>query len=357
MAYDYYEGNRQKAARGEPVLIVDRFYYGKLPDDEKQIYREIYQGCMAHKDIIPISASEEEIVKSYARIIQALMDDNPLLYFLNQSMIDFARDANGNYAVMPQYFFSEKNVAAYNQKIQDAANKIIYDLKLTEGSDLEKARKVHDYMCRNIAYDYGGANTKDISRFISAHNIIGVFAHQKAQCEGIAKAAKVLLNAVDVRCIVIFGQAKDTPGVMEDHCWNMVNIGGKPYHMDITFDIGVGSADAISFDYYNITDSQIRKDHVFSTGFPKCTEKQAGYFEQEGLVFASKKMLRDYISRQVKNGAKMVYFKLAGKLKVRDIANEITEYALQQFCDTGLSQMTGDQTINEAANTCRISFR
>ena len=53
----------------------------------------------------------------------------------------------------------------------------------------------------------------------------------------------------------------------------------------------------------------------------------------------------------------MVYFKLAGKLKARDIADEVTNYALQQYVDAGMSQVTGQQTINDAANTCRISFR
>lgn len=337
-------------------MIVDRYFYGKLPDNEKQIYREIYQGCMAHKDVIPVSAFENDDAKSYLRIIQAILDDNPLLYFLNQSRMDLAQDANGNYAVIPQYFFSQENVASYNQKIQDAANAIIYKLKLTEGSDLEKVRKVHDYMCQKITYDYGGANVKDVSRFIAAHNIIGVFAHQKAQCEGIAKAAKVLLNAVDVRCIVLFGEAADETGKMTDHSWNIVNVGGTPCHLDITFDIGVGTADAVSFDYYNVTDSQIRKDHVYSTGFPRCTEKKYGFFEQEGLIFTSKKLLRDYISRQVKNGSRMVYFKLAGKLKARDIADEVTNYALQQYVDAGINQITGQQTINDAANTCRIYF-
>ena len=338
-------------------MIVDRYFYGMLPDNEKQIYREIYQGCMAHKDVIPVSSFDNEDAKSYLRIIQAIMDDNPLLYFLNQSRMDLAQDANGNYAVIPQYFFSQENVAVYNQKIQDAANAIIYDLKLTEGNDLEKVRKVHDYMCRTITYDFGGANVNDVSRFIAAHNIIGVFAHKKAQCEGIAKAAKVLLNAVDVRCIVLFGEAEDTPGKMTDHCWNIVNIDGKPCHLDITFDIGTGSADAISYDYYNVTDSQIRKDHVFSTGFPKCTEKQYGFFEQEGLIFSSKKQLRNHITQQVKNNSRIIYCKLSGKLKARELADEMTNYALQQFVDAGFSQITGYQTINDAANTCRISFR
>ena len=47
-------------------MILDRYYYNRLPEDEKQIYKEIYQGCMEHKDIIPITANEE-LIKSYAR--------------------------------------------------------------------------------------------------------------------------------------------------------------------------------------------------------------------------------------------------------------------------------------------------
>ncbi len=45
---------------------------------------------MAHKDVIPVSSIENEDAKAYLRIIQAIMDDNPLLYFLNQSRMDLA---------------------------------------------------------------------------------------------------------------------------------------------------------------------------------------------------------------------------------------------------------------------------
>ena len=167
----------------------------------------------------------------------------------------------------------------------------------------------------------------------------------------------MLLNAVDVRCIVLFGEAEDTLGKMTNHCWNIVNIEGKPCHLDITFDIGVGSANAISYDYYNVTDSQIRKDHVFSTGLPKCTEKQYGFFEQEGLLFSSKKQLRIYITQQVKNNSRMIYYKLARKLKARELADEMMSFALHKLIESGFSQVTGYQTINDTANTCRISFR
>ena len=337
-------------------MIGDRYYYGKLPENEKKIYREIYQGCIEHKDVIQISASED-IEKSYPRIITALVDDNPLLYYLNQSMIELAKDAYGNVAVLPQYFFTAEKVATYNQRLQDAANRIIYDLKLTEGSDLEKTRKVHDYLCSTIVYDYQGSDTGDVPRFITAHNILGVFAHKRAQCEGISKAAKVLLNAVDVRCIVVFGKAEGKDDVMADHCWNIVNIEGHPYHMDITFDIGNGTGDFISYDYYNITDSLIRKNHIFSTGLPKCTDKQANYFEHEGSVFTSRRKLEGYITKMLGEGSRTLYFRLAGKLKVQEIGKDLIAFTEKVLLDSGISNLAIDSSCNETVNTFRMIIK
>lgn len=337
-------------------MIGDRYYYGKLPENERKIYQEIYKGCTEHRDVIQISASED-VAKSYSRIVQALMDDNPLLYFLNQSTIEYAQDAYGNTAVLPQYFFPAEKVAVYNQRLQDAANRIIFELKLTEGTDLEKVRKVHDYLCRNISYDYQGSDTGEVTRVITSHNVLGVFAHKKAQCEGISKAAKVLLNAVDVRCIVVFGQAENKDSLMADHCWNIVNIEGHPYHMDITFDIGNGSGDYIAYDYYNVTDAQIRKDHIFSTGLPKCVNKEANYFEQESLVFTSKRKLESYISKQIADGARMLYFKLAGKLKAWEIGNDLVTYAEKVFAGNEEGITIVDIAVNESLNTCRMIFK
>ncbi len=337
-------------------MIVDRYYYGRLPENEKKVYKEIYQGCMEHKDVIPLSVSQEEIKKSYQRIMEALTDDNPLLYFINQSMLDFAVDGNGRVAAVPQYYFSAENVAKYNQKIQDAANQLIKDLKLTEGSELDKVRKVHDYICSNVKYDYDGSDIKNLKNFITSHNIIGVFAHKKAQCEGIAKAAKVLLNAVDVKCIFVPGTTDGDDGKNENHSWNIVSIDGEPYHMDITLDIGAMNDKYIPYDYYNITDSQIRKNHVFSTGLPKCTATTAGYFTQNDLVFSGKKKLQDYISKSIKQGEMMFYFKLAGKLKAGEVFQEMSQFAYEILCGMGKDNVKAYNTINDVMNTCRIWF-
>lgn len=338
-------------------MIVDRYYYGKLTDLEKTVYKEMYQGCMAHADIIPLSVSEQEIANSYDRVTSALTDDNPLLYYLNQSCMTFAKDVNGNVAAAPQYYFSKESVAKYNQKIQDTVNKLIEELDLTEGNDALKVRKVHDYFCKHVTYAKDGSDMKNISKFIAAHNIIGVFAHKEAQCEGIAKAAKVLLNAVDVRCIFVYGKAGQSEKDMAEHSWNIVNISGEPYHLDITFDIGAGSGKLISYDYYNVTESQIRKNHIFSTGYPKCIAKERNYFEENNLVFSAKKKLKNYIEDEIRAGQRSFYFKLAGQLRAKEVCSEMMDHAFKVMCELGQTNAKVYQMVNEDMNTFRISLQ
>ena len=337
-------------------MIVDRYYYSRLKDKEKTVYREIYQGCMSHQDTIFLSVSKDDIEKSYERITTALTFDNPLLYFVNQSSMDFAGDNLGHVAAIPQYFFSKKTVSDYNKKIQDTANMLISKLKLTEGTEIDKVRRVHDYMCSSVEYDYKGADMRDLPKFIAAHNIIGVFAHKKAQCEGIAKAAKVLLNAVDVKCIFVSGKAGNTPASMDEHGWNIVKIEEDPCHMDITFDIAASEKSHIGYDYFCINDTQIKRDHILDSGLPKCSTSKYEYFVMNNMIFSSKAKLKTYIERELRSGAKSVYFKLAGKLKTSEIYDEMTKYGYEVLCDMGIENVRGESTLDKVINTCRIKY-
>ena len=180
-------------------MIVDRYYYHQLNKQEQAIYKAFYKGVMSHQEIIPIPVRGEFSQESFERIFMAMTRDNPLIYFLNQSACSTASDMFGRLAICPQYFFSKEKVKEYNRKIEKVVNELAGQLHLLECNDYEKELRVHDWICQNIEYDYEEADTDKVSRVIASHNILGVFAHRKAQCEGIAKAVKVLLNAVDVK--------------------------------------------------------------------------------------------------------------------------------------------------------------
>ena len=318
-------------------MIVDRYYYHQLNKDEQKIYKIFYKGVMAHQDIIPIPMKGLPSQEFMDHVFLALTRDNPLIYFLNQSAFSYAQDDSGNVAIIPQYFFDKDKVKEYNRKIEEAVNGLAAQLKLTEGSEYEKELKIHDWFCQNIDYDEKGHDPKDVAKFIVSHNIIGVFAHHKAQCEGIAKAAKVLLNAVDIRCILATGTAVGN-GQNGPHAWNIVNIDNKPYQMDITWDIGSNQGKAannvaggrVYYDYFNITDAEISRNHTMERQLPVCDSTDMNYFKLNNISFKSKTQVIRYIQKGLSHGQDEFYFKLEGhvgfKSTYKAVEEEINKY-------------------------------
>ena len=129
-------------------------------------------------------------------------------------------------------------------------------------TDAEKVRKIHDYVCDVLFYDFNGyANyktTKDYRIFSSGAAFIPSWGGG-AVCEGYAKAVKVLGDAFGLDIINVKGVA-----LGEAHMWNGVNFGGTDYYLlDATWDDDDGGCD---YTYFLIEDlpSERSKNGNFS---------------------------------------------------------------------------------------------
>ena len=313
---------------------------------------------MDRKDIIPIPVKGRMTQEVFNRIFEAMTRDNPLIYYLNQSTCSLATDVLGHTAICPQYFFSRERIHEYNRKIEKAVNELAADLKLKEGTEYEKELKVHDWLCNFVSYDYDGADINDPVRFMEAHNIVGVFAHHRAQCEGIAKAVKVLLNAVDIKCIVVTGKA-DGNGQNGPHAWNIVNIDGKAYQLDTTWDIGAGgkNKDRMAYDYFNLTDGMMYMDHTPDSKLPICNSLDMNYFRNNKLVFNSKTRLLAYIDSLLKKGEMDFYFQLEGRLKMKDILKDISDLSMSVMTTKGKRNVRIQHIPNEKLGICWVRIK
>ena len=319
-------------------MIVDRYYYHQLSKQEQAIYKKFYNGVMSHQEIIPIPVGGEFSQESFERIFMAMTRDNPLIYFLNQSACSIASDMFGHVAICPQYFFTKEKVKEYNRKIEKVVNELVGHLHLLECNDYEKELRVHDWICQNVAYDYEGTDTDKVSRVIASHNILGVFAYHKAQCEGIAKAMKVLLNAVDVKCIVVTGNSiKD--GQCVPHAWNIVNIEAEPYQLDVTLDIGAmgQNKQPVVYDYFNLTDELMNQDHNADSNLPKCKSKKANYYVRKGCSFQLKYWLMEYIDRLIAQNEQTYEFRVESRLNKVGIEKEVIDHIVQRMQEQGRS--------------------
>lgn len=168
----------------------------------------------------------------------------------------------------------------------------------------ERLRIVHQYIVEHVHYD------DDPS--LPVHEAEGFFTYGRAVCDGISKAAKILLNAVGIPSEVVTGKAMQAPGaVPEGHAWNMVWTACGAYHVDFTFDATLAEQDGrMHYDYYKLTDKQISRDHELSDSKGIADTVPADWFREHKLYFYQEKKLREYLRRELQNNSKTIVFKL-----------------------------------------------
>ena len=125
--------------------------------------------------------------------------------------------------------------------------KAVLDEVIEDGmSDYEKERAVYQWMVRNI----GGSSSGVISRPGMRHSAFtphDVLTSKSAVCVGYATTFRLLLNMMDINVHIVHN---------EYHSWDLVNLDGDWYHVDIYSD-----AHGILYGNFNMTDDLCRDGH------------------------------------------------------------------------------------------------
>ena len=128
---------------------------------------------------------------------------------------------------------------------------------------LEKAQKLKEKVAeiKKLCQDSGAKSDEEIALFMHdylishAHYSLdsyepeGVLLEGSGACESYAKAYRLLLSEMGVKCLLISGT-----GNGEAHMWNLVSVDGNWYHADCTFDDPV-NVEMVDHRYFLISDS------------------------------------------------------------------------------------------------------
>jgi hypothetical protein len=116
-------------------------------------------------------------------------------------------------------------------------------------NDHQKEKAIHDYIVANVAYD---TSLKNYSAYEGLKSGLTV-------CSGYAQLAYKMLNESGVETKIVVGT-----GNGESHAWNLVKLDNMWYHLDCTWDDPVPDVKGrILYNYFNLSDSEISKDHIF----------------------------------------------------------------------------------------------
>lgn len=282
-----------------------KYYFGRLGNKEKQAYNNILEQVETMPATIEIPALSQ---KELNRVFEALLYDNPYLFFLD-------RKCSLTTKGVKSYFNAEyvMTVDEYNKKKQTLTRKAEEILSNNIAEDqFDTELLIHDYIIDNCRYSYSGVEDES-----SAY---GALIDNAAACEGYSKAAKLLLDLAGIESCLLSGSARNYQGGFESHMWNIVNINGDNYHLDVTWDdpvtLGKEEKSDPIYTYFNITDDEIQKTHKDFAWASPCTADAENYFVKKELLFSDyneniEKTLTKSIAAAANEGRSVLEIKFA----------------------------------------------
>lgn len=227
------------------------------------------------------------------QIVNAVLADHPEYFWMSDNYeVKMASSGELRFALLTiecySLYANGDSRAVYVNNFDLAVK--TYAATLDENAkDYEKVYLIHNAIINKIYYaaDITGKTNKNIY----AYTADGVFSSQylSAVTYGYAKAFKAVMDYIDVPCIYIEGQnsdllddSTDTQKKLKEEnyinncAWNAVYLGGEWYLINLGLDdpITTTGKEALSYKYFNITDSQAENLTVIPDrlpGIPKCT--------------------------------------------------------------------------------------
>ena len=271
-----------------PLSASKYYQFSTLTGKEKEIYGVISNCASKALNIADISKLKVKYETAYT-VLQKFIADNPQYFYISRSFIITSNADTGDIlAIIISYtdgtvtdtfddslnliksadrkIISEK-IEKFNKKIEEILSNIPSNF-----TELEKEKLIHDYIQKTVTYDYNAATTlyPSSATLPHAYDIYGAAVNGKAVCEGYSKLFQYLCYCTGINSTQVTGIADGGA-----HMWNAVNIDGKWYQIDVTWDDG---SDYLSYSYFNLTTSQISTDHKAETKYtsvPECKSTES----------------------------------------------------------------------------------
>ena len=290
------------------------YYYTQLAKTEngklkQRVYYAIRQGLEAMEASFPVPKLETDAL---AEIFTFVALDHPEIFYAPTFTYTYVRGAD-TVEFTPGYMFKKKEIQEHQKALNARITKLTRPV--ADRDELEKELFVHDFILQNVRYD-------KLKKAYS-HEIIGPLTQGVGVCEGIAKTVKVLCDALKLPCIIAFCHNNPEKGIKYRHAWNVISLGGKYYHLDATFDNTLTAGGEARYDYFNIADASIFRDHeALVWPVPACTDNTAFYYVRKKLSFTKLEEVRNRVSQAVKKNRSLTFHWRGGYL-TRDVLKEI----------------------------------
>ena len=225
-----YKGSNKVLTYNEYYLNYDYNYVQNVDTSYAKSYQEIlnifYTFINSGDDSYSFYCDYDECLDDIKNLIDksnTISNINNFVHPFNSfSSINVEPANNGKITIKSKKNYSTKEIEFIKTYIDNFISKNINN----NINNYDKIKLFHDYIVNNTIYDQ---NNNDKSNTAYGYNLITT---GKAICGGYSDIMSIYLNTLGIQNYKI---------TSENHVWNLVNIDGIWYHLDVTWDDPVAS--------------------------------------------------------------------------------------------------------------------
>lgn len=233
----------------------------------------------------------------------ALIDYYPELYYMNGFYYEYIDQS----VVSLQLNYLE-NIESLKEKYEELRSKtdlIIASVVTDEMTDYEKEKALHDYLIETTRYD------EENQWPVESHTAYGALVNGVAVCDGYAEAFDLLLKKVGIKSKLVYGSLDG-----ELHAWNLVEIKGKEYFVDVTANDPTNNENNyMKYTFFNVPFDFMTNSHDFEADYSWVNAIEENYFYKNDHYFDSIESVNNFIYNELSNNSEKtrINFMLASK--------------------------------------------
>ena len=227
---------------GNTVYVDSDFYiyYTFLSENEKVVYRQIYANAdKLNTTFIPESDIYENNLE---KTLKAFYFDHPEFFWLGTEFSYKYDETN----LIKEVTLGFNDTINYIEEAKNNFNNVVNSI-VNEANSLpniiDKEKFVHDKIINLVEYDTASMLNQ------SAYSALVL---NRSVCAGYAKAFQCIMTKLGIPTYYVTGYSEG------DHAWNMVNLGGHYYNVDVTWD----DAAMNKYKFFNKSDNEFSSDHT-----------------------------------------------------------------------------------------------
>lgn len=279
-----------------------------LSEAQKDFYKKAAAALKNFEKKIPLASEiSMEDTEEVWKTLELMESD---MFYVNFQKMQISSTLR-NDAVLVEYLFSKEEAMEKLRQLEEKKKQICGNF---DGSSaVEATEYIHDYLAETVRYDYAAARRRV---FGSASTIVGALLDETAVCSGISKAARFLLDGLDVESLIISGRGMKADSEISDtnsaHSWNLNLLPSGNYHMDITWDMKECSPLAqILHNYCNVDEDTAVLNHDWDfLRYPRALVQADNYYMRRGQLFNNRLPMERYLEKCLSKRQEAITFRV-----------------------------------------------